>query len=155
MAPCVEPPLIQVAIGIVCNQQHQFLVSLRPHHKELPDFWEFPGGKVEVGEASAQALQRELWEEVGITVQKARPFLQQSCIYPATEQKPEKNILLSSWWIEEFTGIAYGREGQIIAWVSRAELETLPMLPANSLLITALTQPDRCPGIHDGTPLTY
>ncbi len=142
MALCADTtgtlPLVTVAVGIVCNAHQQFLVCLRPQDKEHAGFWEFPGGKLESGETTEQALHRELWEEVGITVQKARPFLQKQYVYPATGQKSEKSVFLDVWWVSDFTGVAYGRESQQIAWVNREELKNLRMLTANHSILAAI-----------------
>ncbi|MEK7711462.1 MAG: NUDIX domain-containing protein, partial [Pseudomonadota bacterium] len=63
-----------VAVGIIENAQHQILVAQRPGHKHQGGKWEFPGGKIHVGEAVPEALARELHEELGITLRAACPL---------------------------------------------------------------------------------
>jgi 8-oxo-dGTP pyrophosphatase MutT (NUDIX family) len=43
------------------------LINARdPRHRVGPDWWEIPGGGIDPGETSAEAVRRELWEEAGI-----------------------------------------------------------------------------------------
>ena len=60
---------VQVVVGIVINAAGAVLITRRPDHVHQGGLWEFPGGKVENGEALESALHRELHEELGITVQ--------------------------------------------------------------------------------------
>lgn len=46
----------------------RFLVGLRPPHRPLPNVWEFPGGKREVGETTEECLAREWAEELGVKI---------------------------------------------------------------------------------------
>jgi len=78
--------------------------------------WEFPGGKVEVGELPVDALRRELEEELAISVIDPTPFMKFDFDYP------EKQIFMDVWMVKNFSGDAIGNEGQDIAWVSIDEL---------------------------------
>lgn len=67
---CVHAPNVPFpspAIPVVCaiiERNGEVLVAQRPPHKHLPLKWEFPGGKVETGEEPADALVREIREEL-------------------------------------------------------------------------------------------
>lgn len=63
----------EVAIGIWCKNGELFLSS-RPLGKVCEGAWEFPGGKIEPGEAPGEALKREFIEELGLAVKKAEPL---------------------------------------------------------------------------------
>jgi 8-oxo-dGTP diphosphatase len=61
-------PKIRV-VGAMIEREGKYLITQRPARATLPLLWEFPGGKVEPGETDAQALARELREEMAISVQ--------------------------------------------------------------------------------------
>ena len=65
---------VDVAVGVLIDAAGRFLVTSRPVGKVYAGHWEFPGGKIEAGESVAQALQRELHEELGITIGDAQPW---------------------------------------------------------------------------------
>lgn len=58
---------LHVACAII-EQEGMVLAAQRSAHMSLPLKWEFPGGKIEAGEAPADCLRRELLEELGISV---------------------------------------------------------------------------------------
>ncbi|MDO8768041.1 MAG: NUDIX domain-containing protein, partial [Burkholderiaceae bacterium] len=60
--------ITEVAVGVLLQPDGNFLMTSRPVGKVYAGYWEFPGGKIEVGETVAQALRRELIEELGITI---------------------------------------------------------------------------------------
>ena len=65
---------VDVAVGVLIDEQGRFLLTSRPEGKVYAGYWEFPGGKVEAGETIEQALRRELHEELGITIGPATPW---------------------------------------------------------------------------------
>lgn len=64
---------IQVAAGIVRNDDGKILIARRGSTRHNPHMWEFPGGKLESGETPADALVRELREEMALEVTDVRP----------------------------------------------------------------------------------
>jgi len=137
----VRIPSVHVAAAVI-ELNDKLLVSRRLDSAHQGGKWEFPGGKLEEGESAAQALVRELQEELGITALEYHPLIQVHYDYP------EKRVLLDVWKVSRFEGNAYGREGQIIQWLSRKQLCDYEFPPANSPIITAARLPDRyviCP----------
>ena len=57
-----------MAVAVLIRPDGDFLLTSRPAGKVYAGYWEFPGGKLEPGETVAQALRRELREEIGITI---------------------------------------------------------------------------------------
>lgn len=50
------------------------MVASRAQHKSAPGVWEFPGGKVDSGESPAEALEREIHEELGLHIKSLQTF---------------------------------------------------------------------------------
>jgi 8-oxo-dGTP diphosphatase len=123
---------IQVVIGLVFNQHQEILLAWRDASKTPGNCWEFPGGKIESGEDSYQAICRELAEEVGIIVQKAVPFPQISHHYETYQ------VILHPWRIEAYQGIPQGLEGQIILWRDVKQLSSVTLPGANYAIVEQL-----------------
>jgi len=62
---------VHVAVAVLINPHGQILISKRSASQHQGNKWEFPGGKVEAGETSRQALRREIREELGLVIQSA------------------------------------------------------------------------------------
>jgi 8-oxo-dGTP diphosphatase len=127
---------IHVAAAVVVNSRDEVLISLRPDHVHQGGLWEFPGGKVEEGEDIRTALHRELHEELGIEVQKARPLIRIPHDYG------DKAVLLDVWLVQQFSGQVHGREGQSWRWVCKQALCDYRFPAANMPIITAVNLPD-------------
>ena len=63
-----ESPTYQVVAAAIQKESGVFLLAKRPKGGMLPGLWEFPGGKVEVGEDDTTALVREIHEELDTTI---------------------------------------------------------------------------------------
>ncbi|MGH8610474.1 MAG: Nudix family hydrolase [Gammaproteobacteria bacterium] len=122
-------------MGVIVNERGEALVSKRKATAVHGGLWEFPGGKVESGELVTQALERELFEELGITIVSYRPFLQVQHVYQ------DREVFLDCWRVEQWRGIAHGREGQAIAWSRTADLDENTFPEATKPIITALRLP--------------
>ena len=128
---------VHVAAAAIFDRTGRVLVSRRPAHVHQGGLWEFPGGKLEPGEAVEHALSRELYEELGIRVQSARPLIRIPHDYP------DKSVLLDVWRVDAFSGTARGREGQEIEWLTIDSLGDYRFPAANAPIIKAVSLPDR------------
>ncbi len=63
-----QKPPIEVCAAVI-QHQNKILITLRPEDKKLGGYWEFPGGKIEIGESPQCALERELREELDIKIE--------------------------------------------------------------------------------------
>lgn len=131
----MTPSALHVAVGVILSPAGKILIAKRPAHAHQGDLWEFPGGKVEAGESLQQALQRELHEELGIDITRARPLIRIPHHYP------DKHVLLDVWLVEAFTGTPHGKESQPIEWLSASELWDKPFPSANLPIIQAVNLP--------------
>lgn len=129
-----EKKRIQVVIALIRDCNHQLFISKRARHVHQGDLWEFPGGKVEMGETIQQALYRELLEEVGIEVQESEFMMTIKHDYP------EVHVELQVYWIHRFSGQAFGLEGQEFQWVKKGRLQDYSFPKANDVLIQALLE---------------
>ena len=110
------------------------LIAQRPEGKLMAGLWEFPGGKVESGEAPEAALVREIKEEIGVDTR-------QSCLAPltfASHAYEEFHLLMPLYVCRVWKGIPRPKEGQRLAWVRSARLGDYPMPPADVPLIAML-----------------
>ena len=114
--------LVQVAVGVLIRSDDSFLLTSRPEGKAYAGYWEFPGGKLEVGETIAQALARELQEEIGITIE--------DCMSWKTEQidYPHALVQLNFCKVRRWSGELQMREAQLYAW-QQLPVTVKPVLP--------------------------
>ena len=114
--------LVQVAVGVLIRSDDSFLLTSRPEGKAYAGYWEFPGGKLEVGETIAQALKRELQEEIGITIE--------DCMSWKTEQidYPHALVQLNFCKVRRWSGELQMREAQLYAW-QQLPVTVKPVLP--------------------------
>lgn len=95
--------------------------------------WEFPGGKVELGEHPEDALKREMREEVGLDVVTGRIWEVVHHRYPGFE------VVLLFYPCQAPNGqVAKALDVADIAWVYPKELEKYPLLPADAPLVERL-----------------
>ena len=69
-------------VAAILEREGRILVCQRTAQQSHPLKWEFPGGKVEPGELPAQALERELEEELGITAARSEEITRYEFTYP-------------------------------------------------------------------------
>ncbi|MFZ2854925.1 MAG: Nudix family hydrolase [Rhodocyclaceae bacterium] len=131
--------IVEVAAAVLLRDEGDapgFLLAQRPAGKVYAGYWEFPGGKVEAGETMRDALVRELQEELGITVDRAWPWLCREFTYPHADVRL-KFFRVASWHGElaalEHSGLAWQRTG--------FPATVAPILPANGPILRALELP--------------
>jgi len=128
--------LIVVVACALIDADGRVLITRRPEGKAMAGLWEFPGGKLESGEAPETALIRELEEELGIDTME-------SCLAPltfASHRYHDFHLLMPLYVCRRWRGIPDGREGQTIKWVRPLRLRDYPMPDADKPLIPALTE---------------
>ena len=103
--------MIHVVAGVVYDTDGRILIAQRPPGKQLAGGWEFPGGKLEPGEARRDGLARELQEELGIVIGVSRPLLRVTHVYAHGE------LLLDAWVVKHYSGIPAGLDGAGVAMV--------------------------------------
>ena len=120
-----------VVIAAIVEREGLILVAQRVAGTHLAGYWEFPGGKLEPSENHRQCLEREMKEELDATVEVGPLIHSTSFAYPKrTVELHFYNCVLTT----EPTPLL----GQQLRWVSRPELETLQVPPADLELVRLL-----------------
>jgi 8-oxo-dGTP diphosphatase len=127
--------IVRVAAAVVLRADGRVLLAQRPPGKPYAGYWEFPGGKLEPGEAPQAALARELREELGIEVTRAAPWLVQEFVYP------HAHVELNFFRVFAWHGEPAGHDGQAFAWEVPGAFTVAPLLPANTRVLAALRLP--------------
>jgi 8-oxo-dGTP diphosphatase len=117
-------PVTEVAVGVLVRADGGVLLADRPSGKPYAGYWEFPGGKVEDGETVAQALARELDEELGVQVRASTPWVVMEYDYP------HAYVRLHFRRVTEWTGTPRSVEGQQLRFVLPGHRAPAPLLPA-------------------------
>ncbi len=133
-----EMKLVDVAVAVMIRPDGEFLLAQRPTGKPYAGYWEFPGGKVEPGEAVYDALVREIREELGVSVQQAYPWITQIFSYPHARVK------LHFYRVTQWQGELYPHENQAFSWQYIDHVQVTPLLPANGPVLKSLALPVVC-----------
>lgn len=122
-----------VVAGLIVGDDGRILISQRRADQALPLQWEFPGGKVEPGEAPALALVRELREELGVTVAVGRIWDVLFHAYPAFD------LVMLVYACRIVDGSPRPVEVADLAWVAAPDLARWDILPADRPLVERLS----------------
>ncbi len=123
---------VNVAAGVLQDTRGQVLISQRLPGTHQAGAWEFPGGKIKVGETPLTALTRELAEELGIVVRTAAPLTR------FTHRYADRSVVLDVWRVTEYDGMPRGLEGQPIRWAVPESLLEQGLLLADRPIVDAL-----------------
>ena len=123
--------MIVVAAAVVI-QDGQVLLTRRAEGQHLAGMWEFPGGKLEEGEAPESTVVRECREECGIDVEVTD-------ILDVTHHRyPEKEVLLLFYRCALIGGEVQHLQVADHAWVTPSEIANYPLPPADTRVIARI-----------------
>ncbi len=136
--------IVEAAAAVILKPDGSFLLGRRPAGKPYAGYWEFPGGKIEPGETAAQALVRELHEELGIEAERCTPWITREHVYPHAHVR--LHFFRVGGWRGEIRDIHH----DALAWQRADGVDVAPMLPANIAVLRGLTFPDFYAITHAG-----
>lgn len=110
-----RPIWIPVSAAIL-RKGNKVLLGKRPEGGTLPGLWEFPGGKIEVGESPEEALKRELQEELGIDAEIGQ------LLEASSHHYGDKGILLLFFWVDYWKGEPRALHHEALEWVDIEEV---------------------------------
>jgi len=131
----IGPRLVIVVVAAVIEKDGSFLVTRRLEGTHLAGLWEFPGGKIASGESHAEALRREIREELDADVDVGALLFETQFDYA------ERAVSLHFYHCT-LRGTPRPLLGQEMTWVPRGELRALDFPPADEELIRRLTTRD-------------
>jgi 8-oxo-dGTP diphosphatase len=130
-------PMLVVAAAMH-RADGRWLMHRRPPGKHHAGLWEFPGGKVEPSEMPAQALERELREELGIACDSCD--LVPAGFAESPMDAAERAIVILLYSIGVWQGDPAALEGGTIDWFRPDEVQSLAKPPLDAVLAAQLFQ---------------
>jgi 8-oxo-dGTP diphosphatase len=127
--------MIKRVVAALIVRGREILCCQRTEYQALPLKWEFPGGKIEAGELPAEALRRELEEELGIHAEIGPKVAQLQHNY-----QNGNAVDLQFFAVEKYEGELQNRIFREIRWVDRSELPTLDFLDADKSLVQQVAE---------------
>lgn len=123
---------LNVVIGVILLD-NTVLITRRGKQQSFAGCWEFPGGKVDTCEKPSDALTRELYEELGVTLARFKHWFNFSHTYP------EYQVNFFCYIVTDFAGKPQCLAGQsALKTVSLDELKQLSFPEANQVIIQRL-----------------
>ncbi|MEK5036501.1 (deoxy)nucleoside triphosphate pyrophosphohydrolase [Sporosarcina sp. FSL K6-3457] len=124
---------VHVVGAIIENDNKEILCALRGPEMTLPNYWEFPGGKIEQGESKEEALKREIQEELGCTIEVF------DHVEDTTYEYEKVIVRLETFMVKVVSGIPEVSEHAELKWMTRQELPSLNWAPADIPAIEKLS----------------
>lgn len=131
-----SPTFILVVAAAIRDQEGRLLLQQRPAHKRHAGLWEFPGGKVEIGEIPTLALCREIAEELDLELHPGGLEPQLFAEEPPADGRPGLVLLL--YTCRSWRGSPVALEGQEWGWFMHDEAVALALPPMDRALLTRL-----------------
>lgn len=122
---------VKVVAVIICDdmkEKNKIFATARGYG-DLKGGWEFPGGKVEPGETSQQALIREIIEELDTEIKVGE------LIDTVEYDYPTFHLSMDCFWAEVKAGHLELKEAEAAKWLTKDQLDSIDWLPADILLI--------------------
>jgi 8-oxo-dGTP diphosphatase len=132
---------MHVMAGVLVDGAGRILIAQRPPGKHLAGMWEFPGGKLEPGEAPLAALERELDEELGIGVDP----LSFGELIRVPWNYGERAMLLEAVVVRAWSGEPRALDAAAIAWRLPHDIDPAMLAPADRPILAALWLPEHYP----------
>jgi A/G-specific adenine glycosylase len=123
-----------IGVAVIWNEQGQILIDRRRAQGLLGGLWEFPGGKIELGETIEECIKREIKEELGIEIEVGDRLISIDHAYS------HFRVTLNVHHCRHLTGVPQPIECDEVRWVTLDELDEFPFPKANIQIIAALRQ---------------
>jgi 8-oxo-dGTP diphosphatase len=127
-----DPDAVGIVVAGLVVREGRLLAAQRAYPADLAGRWEFPGGKVEPGEAPSVALARELHEELGVEAE-----VHEELLGPTDGRWPiSQDWAIRAYWCAVVSGEPTALEHAALAWLD-ADSPQPDWLPADVALARA------------------
>ena len=123
---------IRVAAAVICRDNRIF--ATQRGYGNYKDWWEFPGGKIEPGETSQEALKREILEELDTEIEVGE------LIDTVEYDYPEFHLSMDCFWCSIRSGSLTLLEAEDARWLTAEESGSVNWLPADLELIEKIAK---------------
>lgn len=122
---------IKVVAAVICDslEKPNKIFATSRGYGEFKGQWEFPGGKVEIGETTEEALRREIKEELDIIIKVG------NLIDTIEYDYPKFHLSMDCFWCSVISGNIVLKEAEDAKWLSKNELNNVNWLPADREII--------------------
>lgn len=123
-------------VHVVCAviRKDDKIFATQRGYGEFKDGWEFPGGKIEAGETPAQALKREIREELATEIEVGDEIMQIEYDYP------DFHLSMKCFWCRVLSGNLSLLEAEDARWLKKDNIESVDWLPADSELVEKIRE---------------
>lgn len=122
---------IKVVAAVICDslEKPNKIFATARGYGEFKGQWEFPGGKVEIGETTEEALRREIKEELDIIIKVG------NLIDTIEYDYPKFHLSMDCFWCSVISGNIVLKEAEDAKWLCKNELNNVNWLPADREII--------------------
>lgn len=126
--------VVAAVIKSLDGQGNEMVLATKRGYGEFEGLWEFPGGKIEAGETSVDALKREIKEELGVDIEVL------DYIKTIEYDYASFHLSMECFWCKIMEGVIELREAKAAEWRRLEDLRRLKWLPADILVVEELTK---------------
>ena len=122
---------IEVVAAIIHDKEGCIFATQRGYG-DYKDGWEFPGGKMELGESPEQALKREIWEELETEI------IVEWLVKTVEWDYPQFHLTMHCYWCHVNSGSLTLKEHEAACWLSSDQLDNVDWLPADRVVVNQM-----------------